>query len=321
MMNGFVENIPRTGRIVIGVVASVAAVVLLMNLVGVWDDFLLLFPKKLIRRIASRSRAMYPVLLIALFLQLLIPGIKRSPKPLTPEFWLDIYYWYQSAILKVFGVFFVFTWINTQLWKGAGPWLPWMRDLPFALQVVIALWLKDLIVYWRHRVEHTPILWSFHAVHHSSLHVDVLTTHRLHPLELAFGILVNAPIAFVGFDPAAVALAFTIYGEWNHFIHMNIKVRMPGFLKYIFVTPFMHQWHHAYDKESIGKNVGVVFAWNDWIFGSAYHPDHWPSKFGFSSPAGEELPPANLLRHWLYPLQFLVARVSSWSKASAPPSR
>lgn len=308
----FFTRIPRA----VVVIASVGALVLgawgALHAAGLWDDFLHLFPKKLIKRVNTRTNAMYPVLFIALVLQVLVPAIKRKPKVLTGEYWLDLYYWYQSAIFKALGLFVFFTWMTKQMFAGTGPWIPGVRELPFAVQVLIALWLKDFIVYWRHRLEHTlVVLWSFHAVHHCTEQVDVLTTHRLHPGELALGIVVNAPIAFVGFDPAAMALAFTIYGEWNHFIHMNINVKFNGFLKYIFVTPFMHQWHHAVDEESISKNVGVVFAWNDWIFGSAYHPEHWPEKFGFTGPESEQLPRSNLLRHWLYPLQLAAVRVRS----------
>ncbi len=294
-------------------VAVVAVLALLSGALwasGHADDVLVLFPKKLIRRMGDRTEAMFPVLLIAVALQIVWPAIRRSPKAFTTEYWLDVYYWYQSAIFKALGLFVMCFWINNKLWDGAGPWIPALRELPFAAQVLLALWLKDFVVYWRHRFEHTfTPLWSFHAVHHCATQVDILTTHRLHPAELAFGILLNAPIACVGFSPAATALAFTIYGEYNHFIHLNVKIRMPGVLRYIFVTPFMHQWHHAVDEAAIAKNVGVVFAWNDWIFGSAYHPDHWPEKFGFTGPPQEALPPENLLRHWLYPLQLLVARV------------
>jgi sterol desaturase/sphingolipid hydroxylase (fatty acid hydroxylase superfamily) len=304
------SRIPRPAVVIAVVALVVLAAWGVMVATSTYDDFLHLFPKKLIRRVTRRGHAMYPVLFIALVLQTVWPAIRRSPKVLTGEFWLDFYYWFQSAILKAFGVFFFCTLINKQLWGGLGPWFPAVRELPFPVQVFLALWLKDFIVYWRHRLEHTlTVLWSFHAVHHSSEQVDVMTTHRLHPGELAIGILVVAPILCVGFDHKAVVLAYAIYGEWNHFIHLNVNIKAPGFLKYIFVTPFMHQWHHAVDEASIGKNVGVVFAWNDWIFGSAYHPDHWPEKFGFSVPAAESLPPSNIVRHWLYPLQLLVARL------------
>lgn len=304
------SSIPRPAVVICVVAIAVLAAYGLMLATHTYDDFLRLFPKKLVRRVTNRADAMYPVLFIALVLQVIFPAIHRAPKVLTWEYWVDVYYWFQSAIFKALGLFFVFNQINDYLWKGAGPWFPMVRELPFAVQVLLALWLKDLIVYWRHRFEHYfTFLWSFHAVHHCTEQVDVLTTHRLHPGELVVGILVTAPMTCVGFDPAAMTLAFSIYGEWNHFIHMNINVKAPGLLKYIFVTPFMHQWHHALDKESIGKNVGVVFAWNDWIFGSAYHPDHWPSKFGFTAPEEEHLPRSNLILHWLYPLQLLIVRL------------
>ena len=141
--------------------------------------------------------------------------------------------------------------------------------------------MYDLVVYWRHRTEHVfGALWSFHAVHHSSEQVDILTTLRLHPLEVVYASLTGAAVLLVGVEAEAAALGYAIYTCWNYFIHTNVKVRFLGVMKYVLVSPFMHQWHHALDRQAAGKNVGVVFAWNDWLFGTAYHPEHWPRDSG-----------------------------------------
>ena len=242
---------------------------------------------------------------VALPFQLLAPAVQRPPKLATREYWLDVIYWHQAVLLQVVSVPAALVVLEHWMWSWApGPWLPSLAALPIWLQVLLAVWLYDLVVYWRHRTEHVfGALWSFHAVHHSSEQVDILTTLRLHPLELVYATLTGAVVLLVGLQAEATAIGYATYTVWNYFIHTNVKVRFSGFMKYVLVTPFMHQWHHALDHEAVGKNVGVVFAWNDWLFGTAYHPKHWPTRFGIDVPEAERMPQ----RYWrqlAYPLQY-----------------
>ena len=47
---------------------------------------------------------------------------------------------------------------------------------------VVALF--DLAIYWAHRWSHeVPALWRFHAVHHSTEHLDWISGFRNHPLD------------------------------------------------------------------------------------------------------------------------------------------
>jgi sterol desaturase/sphingolipid hydroxylase (fatty acid hydroxylase superfamily) len=243
--------------------------------------------------------------------QWLFPAVRRRPKFLSYEFWLDVLYAYQGYWLT-FLSFYTFTyWLELKVYGQSGPYFPALATLNPYLQVFLAIWAYDFAVYWRHRLEHTfTVLWSFHAVHHTTEQVDFLTTTRLHPLELAFGVLFNAAVNRLGLHPGATALGFAIYLYYNYFIHANVRVRFPGFLKYLFVSPFMHQWHHAKDEVAMGKNVGVVFAFHDWLFGTAYHPERFPTEFGLSVPPPERVG-QSYLRHMLYPLQF------AWARAQA----
>jgi len=58
---------------------------------------------------------------------------------------------------------------------------------PFAtaeLSIVMGFLLLDLMRYLVHRCEHAvPLLWRFHALHHSDPDVDVTTAVRHHPIE------------------------------------------------------------------------------------------------------------------------------------------
>ena len=252
------------------------------------------------------------IAVVALPFQLLLPGVQRSPKVATREYWLDVLYWHQGLLLQMVSVPAAIVVLDRWIWSWApGPWLPSLAALPMWLQVLLAVWLYDLVVYWRHRTEHVfGALWSFHAVHHSAEQIDILTTLRLHPLEVVYASLTGAAVLLVGLQAEATATGYAIYTCWNYFIHTNVRLRFTGVFKYLLVSPFMHQWHHALDREAVGKNVGVVFAWNDWLFGSAYHPEHWPSRFGIDAPAAQRMQ-QSYWRQLLYPLQYALAALAS----------
>jgi sterol desaturase/sphingolipid hydroxylase (fatty acid hydroxylase superfamily) len=252
----------------------------------------------------------------ALPLQLLFPAVQRRPKVLSYEYWLDVLYWHQGLLLQLLSVPAAMVVLLHWVWsRMPGPWLPALASLPLWAQVLMAVWLNDLVVYWRHRTEHMfGALWSFHAVHHSAEQVDILTTLRLHPLEVLFASVTGAAVALIGLQGEAAVTGYAIYTLWNYFIHTNVRLRFPGFMKYVLVSPFMHHWHHALDREAAGKNVGVVFAWNDWLFGTAYHPEHWPSRFGIDVPDGQRVP-QSYWRQLAYPLQYI------WTALRAPTSK
>ncbi|MGR8920457.1 MAG: sterol desaturase family protein, partial [Gammaproteobacteria bacterium] len=266
----------------------------------------------IVRQIAELLFKLALVIVIVLPFQALWPAIRRRPKVMSYEYWLDIIYNVQGVWLSFLSFYAALAWLTDAIYADSAFWIPAIRTLPFWLQVALAVLAFDFMTYWRHRLEHSlPLLWSFHAVHHTTEKVDVLTTSRLHPLEMAFGALINAAVIRAGFEPAASGLGFAIYLHYNYFVHTNVRIRFPGFLKYVLVSPFMHHWHHAVNAEAAGKNVGVVFAWNDWLFGTAYHPEHWPERFGLGVPAAEGVG-QSYLAQMLYPLTFALVRFRAW---------
>ena len=58
-----------------------------------------------------------------------------------------------------------------------------VRALPVLIQALVILLIVDFIQYWVHRLSHTATFWKFHAVHHSAVNVDWLTSTRFHPLD------------------------------------------------------------------------------------------------------------------------------------------
>ncbi|MBI2993818.1 MAG: sterol desaturase family protein [Gammaproteobacteria bacterium] len=270
----------------------------------------------IVRAVADTLKQLLLVALFAAPLQALWPAIRRPVKFRSYEFWLDLVYWFQGIWLALFS-FYALVDVAVGAMYGTGIWFPWLRELPFWAQVLASIWAFDFLVYWRHRWEHEfAVLWSFHAVHHTAEQVDFLTTTRLHPFEVALGMLFNAMVIKLGLHPGPSTLGFAIYLYYNYFIHTNLRLRYPGVLKFIFVSPFMHHWHHAKDEVAMGKNLGVIFAWNDWLFGTAYHPARWPAEFGLAVPPSQRVS-QSYLRHLVYPLQYFISRARAWRAARA----
>lgn len=272
-----------------------------------------------IMAIAAELDRLLLLVLICTLVQVLFPATKRRFKMLSYEGWLDFLYAFQSGLLGLTalgaGREIAIRWISRHT-----PGL-FLQELPFAAQLVIAVWAFDFVVYWRHRLEHRlSFLWPIHAVHHTSTQVDFLTTKRLHFLEwMIGGTLTGLVFTRLGLSGRALGLGFAIYLYHNYYIHTNVRIRYPGFLKYLLVSPFMHRWHHATDIEARDRNFGVVFAWNDWLFGTAYHPAHEPTSFGLIADPTEQVS-ESYIAHQLYPFRVLVQRLVRRFRVQAPAS-
>lgn len=150
---------------------------------------------------------------------------------------------------------------------------------PWWLQVAEVLVLSDLCVYWGHRWQHAnPWLWRFHAVHHSSEHLDWLAAFREHPLDTLYTVgLINLPAFVLGFPLGTIAGFAAFRGLWAIYIHSN--VRMPtGPLRWLLGAPELHHWHH--DRDPHAGNYANVSPLMDLLFGTYRCPNHEPAKVG-----------------------------------------
>src|ERR1700757_2445630 len=59
------------------------------------------------------------------------------------------------------------------LWAAIGP-------VPTAL---VTVFVGDFLGYWRHRVQHSALLWPAHAIHHSDTAMTSFTLERMHPID------------------------------------------------------------------------------------------------------------------------------------------
>jgi sterol desaturase/sphingolipid hydroxylase (fatty acid hydroxylase superfamily) len=166
----------------------------------------------------------------------------------------------------------------------------WIAGLPFVVQFIAILFLTDFVQYWVHRAFHEiPVLWRFHAIHHSAENMDWVAGSRLHLVDIAVTRgLTYVPIYLLGFHEAPLYTYIAFLSFQTTLIHANVQFEF-GPLRWLIATPQFHHWHHAAEKEAIDKNFAVHLPLLDWLFGTFHMPKgRWPASYGIGS--GHEVP-------------------------------
>ena len=174
-------------------------------------------------------------------------------------------------------------------WAIYAPLQQAIQELPFAIELFLALLVADLVQYWTHRGYHEiPVLWRFHAVHHSTEYLDWMAGSRLHLFELVFTrVSILGALYVLGFSKGVMDVYIVIVGFQAVFNHANVKLPW-GPLKYVLVTPDFHHWHHSSDRAALDRNYAAHFAFLDYLFGTAVKADRrFPEKYGV---LGEYMP-------------------------------
>jgi lathosterol oxidase len=149
--------------------------------------------------------------------------------------------------------------------------------LQFAEIVVVA----DLSEYAVHRLFHAvPLLWRFHAVHHSSETMDWLASSRIHLVDaVVTRALAFVPLYVLGFSTGPV-YAYLVFVSFHAiFVHANVRFRF-GVLERIIGTPKFHHWHHA--TAPVDKNFAIHLPLIDRVFGTYWLPAEFPATYGIA---------------------------------------
>lgn len=250
----------------------------------------------------------------------------RPRRVFRPQFWVDVGYFFVSGLL------------SSALLSAPLAVVAWTahRVVPADLHAAVAaapLWLRiaatfvigETGFYWGHRLSHeVPLLWRFHAVHHSAEHMDWLVNTRAHPVDLVFGRLCGlVPLYMAGLagpvgasGTAVPALVIVTGTAWGFLVHANLRWRF-GWLEWLIATPAFHHWHHTLDGH-INKNYAAMLPWLDRIFGTLHLPaGQWPARYGADTPVG-----ATLGEQLLRPLQpAALRRPGTMAADDGPPGR
>jgi len=178
----------------------------------------------------------------------------------------------------------------------------WVQSTPIYLQVIAIIICADFVLYWEHRIYHeVRALWPIHAVHHSVENLDWLAGSRGHFVQVfTERALVMIPLYLLGPDSKALDIYVVFAALQAILIHCNLGVSF-GPLKYIFVTPQFHHWHHSSERPAIDTNYSAHTVLFDRLFRTYHMPDeHWPAHYGTTNRL-----PRTYLGQTFYPITSL----------------
>ncbi len=170
--------------------------------------------------------------------------------------------------------------------------IAWMMPLTWTT-IALAVLVADITYYWEHRIAHqVRILWTQHAVHHSSRDFNIITGVRFGALEGVWSILAHVPMIFMGFPPEAIFFGIITVLAYQTWIHTETIGKL-GPLEWILNTPSHHRVHHGSDRKYLDKNyAGILIIW-DRMFGSFQEEEETP-RYGLTTDFDSQNP----LRVW-----------------------
>jgi sterol desaturase/sphingolipid hydroxylase (fatty acid hydroxylase superfamily) len=202
--------------------------------------------------------------------------------------WLaDLTHFFVSYFLVQVGVFAVFVLMTILLkWAISPGFQAAVAAQPVWLQFLEAFLVAELGFYLAHRMTHeVPLLWRFHAVHHSIEEMDWLAAARLHPVDQVFVKSVTIlPLYVMGFTAQTFGIYLALVALQAIFVHANVRFRF-GPLRWVFSTPEFHHWHHAAEPQAFNKNYAGQLPLLDLLFGTLYMPrNRMPERYGIAEP-------------------------------------
>ncbi|MCP5229599.1 sterol desaturase family protein [Accumulibacter sp.] len=244
--------------------------------------------------------AIWLLLLLGIFVPLERFFALRRQKVLRKAFVTDLAYYFLNSLLPrlllVLPISMVAMVVHQLVASG---FYSWQANMPLWLRFLAALTVGEVGSYWGHRWMHEiPVLWRFHAIHHSAEEMDWLVNTRAHPLDMVFTRLCGLlPIYGLGLaqptgnELDTVPMLYVVVGTaWSFFIHANVRWRF-GWLEWLISTPAFHHWHHTKDGPAyVNRNYAAIFPCVDWLFGTSYLPaKRWPGRYGIDTPTAPGL--------------------------------
>lgn len=251
--------------------------------------------------------ATLPVLMVVATIILLLEKIipfERDWVKSKGDLNLDTIYYIVNYLIKL-SAQYLFIWLTVQIkFVKIFP-----IQMPFAVQVLVALIIIDFFLFLVHWQSHKyEFLWKLHSIHHSSERLYWMNgekRHALHQLmEGAPGILV---CLFIGTPQPVVVCALGILAVNMMLQHCNIDCRT-GFLKKIFSVAELHRWHHRADYKDAQVNYGAWLIIWDHLFGSYYDEPKIYKGIGEIGIAEERNFPQSYWKQFLYPFSKKVQR-------------
>lgn len=177
----------------------------------------------------------------------------------------------------------------------------WPRGWPMWTQVLLGIVVAEIGFYWGHRIAHEwPVLWRFHAVHHSVMRLWIVNTGRFHFVDALKSIVLGAAILLaLGAPMEVLTWLSAITAFIGMLTHCNVDMRF-GPLSWLFNTPELHRWHHSRDLREGNKNYSENIMLWDHVFGTYYNTRAYrpPKDIGI-----DEHMPAGFLQQLAWPFR------------------
>jgi len=153
--------------------------------------------------------------------------------------------------------------------------VPWQVPNAWWTLVLIVV-ICDFAYYWEHRIAHeVRLLWTQHAVHHSSRDYNIITGIRFGPFEGVWSLIIHLPLAFMGFAPEVIFFGIITVLAYQTWIHTE-KVGRLGVLDRALNTPSNHRVHHGCDDKYLDRNYGGITVIWDRLFGTFQAEEETP---------------------------------------------
>ena len=182
------------------------------------------------------------------------------------------------TVLAMLGAYFV-------IWDDLTPYQLPVNGWTIAAAIIAA----DFAYYWEHRTSHeVRLLWTGHAVHHSSPIFNTAVAFRFGPFEPVLAVLFHLPLVLLGFHPALVILGELSVQAYQLWIHTEVIGRL-GPLDRVLNTPSNHRVHHGSDAKYLDRNHGGILMVWDRLFGT-YQAEEETPTYGLTTPIGTTNP-------------------------------
>jgi len=179
--------------------------------------------------------------------------------------------------------------------------------------IVLAVIAADVTYYWEHRIAHeVRLLWTQHAVHHSSRDYNIITGIRFGPLEGVWSLIAHIPLVFLGFSPEMIFFGIIVVLAYQTWIHTEVIGKM-GWFDAVMNSPANHRVHHGSDDKYLDRNFGGITVIWDQLFGT-YQAEEETPIYGLK----RDFDSRNPLVVWFSELPGLwrdVKRARSWGEA------
>ena len=169
---------------------------------------------------------------------------------------------YELSILNSVALLPVFSMIRP--WESI-----WPHHWPLWQQVMAAILIADFGFMFVHYLSHKfPLLWRFHAPHHSIERLYSFNGLIKHPVQITVEVVVaSTPLILLGISQEIALLMGFAAGIQLLLQHSNAKYELGPF-KYVLAIAPVHRFHHVKDGEAGNVNFGLFLCLWDHLLGT-----------------------------------------------------